>query len=116
VAAKTTRNPRIDGMSAENIAAKAFSHPLRTRLLLELVQRQASPNELARQVGEPLGNVSYHVLALKQLGMIELVDTAQRRGAIEHYYQATTLDDGTRAKLVALRDALDFVLDPPQGD
>ena len=32
--------------------------------------------------------MSYHVRALLELGTIELVDTAQRRGAIEHYYRA----------------------------
>ena len=32
--------------------------------------------------------MSYHVAALLELGTIELVDTAQRRGAIEHYYRA----------------------------
>ena len=32
----------------------------------------------------------YHVRALLELGCIELVSTAQRRGAIEHYYRALT--------------------------
>jgi hypothetical protein len=39
-------------------------------------------------VVEPLGNCSYHVKALHDLGLIELVDTAQPRGAIQHYYKA----------------------------
>jgi hypothetical protein len=39
-------------------------------------------------IEERLPNVSYHVRALLDLGCIELVDTAQRRGAIEHYYRA----------------------------
>jgi DNA-binding transcriptional ArsR family regulator len=70
--------------------AKALAHPLRTQVLTLLNDRVASPNELARDLGEPLGNVSYHVKALLELGCIELVDTAQRRGAIEHYYRALT--------------------------
>ena len=45
----------------------------------------ALSNELAAEFNEPLGNVSYHVVVLRDLGMIELVDTAARRGAIEHY-------------------------------
>ena len=68
--------------------AKALSHPMRARILLILNERVASPNEIAEMIDERLPNVSYHVRALLDLGCIELVDTAQRRGAIEHYYRA----------------------------
>src|SRR5215207_11318439 len=68
--------------------AKALSHPMRARILMILNERVASPNEIADAIGERLPNVSYHVRALLELGTIELVDTAQRRGAIEHYYRA----------------------------
>jgi DNA-binding transcriptional ArsR family regulator len=68
--------------------AKALSHPMRARILVILNERVASPNEIADQIKERLPNVSYHVRALQDLGCIELVDTAQRRGAIEHYYRA----------------------------
>ena len=68
--------------------AKALSHPMRARILGILDERVASPNEIADTIGERLPNVSYHVRALLDLGCIELVDTAQRRGAIEHYYRA----------------------------
>ena len=68
--------------------AKALSHPMRARILAILNERVASPNEIAEMIDERLPNVSYHVRALLDLGCIELVDTAQRRGAIEHYYRA----------------------------
>jgi DNA-binding transcriptional ArsR family regulator len=68
--------------------AKALSHPMRARILGILDERVASPNEIAEMIDERLPNVSYHVRALLDLGCIELVDTAQRRGAIEHYYRA----------------------------
>ena len=68
--------------------AKALSHPMRARILMILNERVASPNEIADTIDERLPNVSYHVRALLELGTIELVDTAQRRGAIEHYYRA----------------------------
>ena len=68
--------------------AKALSHPMRARILMILNERVASPNEIADEIDERLPNVSYHVRALLELGTIELVDTAQRRGAIEHYYRA----------------------------
>jgi DNA-binding transcriptional ArsR family regulator len=68
--------------------AKALSHPMRTHILAILNEQVASPNEIAQMIGERLPNVSYHVRALNDLGCIELVRTAQRRGAIEHYYRA----------------------------
>jgi DNA-binding transcriptional ArsR family regulator len=68
--------------------AKALSHPMRTRILAILNERVASPNEISEMIGERLPNVSYHVRALLELECIELVSTAQRRGAIEHYYRA----------------------------
>ncbi|MEA2377789.1 MAG: hypothetical protein QOK00_3584 [Thermoleophilaceae bacterium] len=70
--------------------AKALSHPMRTRILAILNEQVASPNEMAEMIGERLPNVSYHVRTLQELGCIELVRTAQRRGAIEHYYRALT--------------------------
>jgi DNA-binding transcriptional ArsR family regulator len=68
--------------------AKALSHPMRARILTILNERVASPNEISELIDERLPNVSYHVRALLDLGCIELVSTAQRRGAIEHYYRA----------------------------
>jgi DNA-binding transcriptional ArsR family regulator len=68
--------------------AKALAHPLRARLFHRLAEGVASPNELSRELGEPLGNVSYHVKALRELGCVELVEQVPRRGALEHYYRA----------------------------
>jgi DNA-binding transcriptional ArsR family regulator len=67
---------------------KALAHPLRQKILQELSERVASPSELAEELSEPLGNVSYHVRMLVDLGCIELVSTTPRRGALEHHYRA----------------------------
>ena len=67
---------------------KAMAHPLRHRILSRLNERVASPKELADEFVEPLGNVSYHMRILADLGCVELVRTEQRRGALEHYYRA----------------------------
>jgi DNA-binding transcriptional ArsR family regulator len=69
--------------------ARALGHPLRTAILVELNQRTASPVGLARDLDEPIGNVSYHVRVLLDLDCIELVETRPRRGALEHFYRAT---------------------------
>jgi DNA-binding transcriptional ArsR family regulator len=67
---------------------KALAHPLRIHILRILEDRTASPRELADELGAKLPNVSYHVRFLERLGVLELVDTQPRRGALEHYYRA----------------------------
>jgi DNA-binding transcriptional ArsR family regulator len=67
---------------------KALSHPLRVRMLTLLNQKVSSPSELAEELDEPLGNVSYHMRFLADLNMVKLVRTEPRRGAVEHYYEA----------------------------
>jgi DNA-binding transcriptional ArsR family regulator len=79
---------RETSSAVDSRLAKALAHPLRVQLLAQLNQGVASPNELAKKLGEPLTNVSYHVRMLHDLGCIELVDTEPRRGALEHYYRA----------------------------
>ncbi len=76
----------MDDRAAAEVA-KALSHPLRLAILREIRDvRKLSPSEYARDSGEPLGNVSYHVKALERAGVLEVVETAHRRGALEHYY------------------------------
>jgi DNA-binding transcriptional ArsR family regulator len=69
--------------------AKALAHPLRVRILTSLNRGISSPNQLAQELDEPLGNVSYHVKTLLEYDCVELVKTEPRRGAVEHFYRAT---------------------------
>ena len=81
--------------------AKACSHPTRIKILAllsnvppELAQEVSaglSPTALATAIGLPLGQMSYHVRGLDSKGMVELLHTEPRRGAIEHYYGITDL-------------------------
>jgi DNA-binding transcriptional ArsR family regulator len=70
--------------------AKALAHPLRFRVLWRLNEVEASPKELADELGEPLPKVAYHVNVLHDVGAIELVRETPRRGAVEHHYRAVT--------------------------
>jgi DNA-binding transcriptional ArsR family regulator len=79
--------PRRDHGGLDPRLVKALSHPLRFRILERLNAGEASPVNIARELGEPVGRVSHHVRALAQVGAIELVRTVPRRGAIEHFYR-----------------------------
>jgi DNA-binding transcriptional ArsR family regulator len=69
---------------------KALAHELRARILTILNERTASPVEMARELGEGLSHVSYHVKVLSDYKVITLVKTVPRRGAVEHYYRANS--------------------------
>jgi len=69
---------------------KSLAHELRAEILAILNERMASPNELAKELDEGLSQVSYHVKVLKDYNVIRLVKTEPRRGAVEHYYRATS--------------------------
>jgi DNA-binding transcriptional ArsR family regulator len=84
--------------------AKALAHPLRVSILTSLQRGISSPNQLAQELGEPLGNVSYHVKTLLEYDCVELVKTEPRRGAVEHFYRATErafFNDSDWAKIPA---------------
>lgn len=84
---ETTR--RVDFISPQ--LAAAMSHPTRVAAMGVLTERDASPRELAEEIGEPLNNVTYHVNQLRELGCIELVRTERARGGrvLEHFYRTT---------------------------
>jgi DNA-binding transcriptional ArsR family regulator len=89
LAAKTkTKKKKSTGVDQRLV--KALAHPLRVEILTILNERMASPNELSKELEEGLSQVSYHVKVLKDFECIEMVKTEPRRGAVEHYYRATS--------------------------
>ena len=81
---KEARTEAID----QNLV-RAVAHPLRVQILEILSDQVASPNLLSDQLETGLTDVAYHTRALDRCGCLELVETAQRRGAVEHFYKAT---------------------------
>lgn len=57
-------------------------------MLSILLEREASPKELAAEFEIPLANVAYHIQVLRKLKLIRLVKKTPRRGAVEHHYKA----------------------------
>jgi DNA-binding transcriptional ArsR family regulator len=88
---KTKSKTKKKGKSGvDQKLVKALAHPLRVEILTILNERMASPNELSKELEEGLSQVSYHVKVLKDFECIEMVKTEPRRGAVEHYYRATS--------------------------
>jgi DNA-binding transcriptional ArsR family regulator len=77
--------------------AKALRHPLRARILTTLRETEATPTELASQLGASVGTVAYHVRTLHGLGLIELTGETRVRGAVAHHYRAVPEGDEEQA-------------------
>lgn len=81
-------NVQTRGGGVGDRVLRVISHPIRIEALRVLQSRTASPKELAEELGESINNVSYHFKYLHLEDCIEIVSTAPRRGAVEHYYRA----------------------------
>ncbi len=68
----------------------ALAKEERARILAIFCERVASPKEIAAELDEELGNVSYHVKVLRECRLIVLEREVPRRGAAEHFYRAVT--------------------------
>jgi DNA-binding transcriptional ArsR family regulator len=84
----------LDDKDVERLACElpGAAHPTRLRLVQALTStREAhSPSGAAGLLsGLSLGTVAYHMRRLRDAGLLNLVRTAQRRGALEHYYATT---------------------------
>jgi DNA-binding transcriptional ArsR family regulator len=95
-----------------------MSHDTRAKALRILAERTASPAEIAREIGEKVENVSYHVKKMVEWGVVKPVGErkAPGAGAIQHFYRATVwhqVDDEEWEELNAAL-ASDFLEDVGQ--
>ncbi|HET7119797.1 MAG TPA: winged helix-turn-helix domain-containing protein [Solirubrobacterales bacterium] len=75
--------------STEKQGRSSLSRHFRFQLLSILQEKIASPHELAKELNQPLGDVTYQFRMLYELELIDLVKTEQSRGAVIHYYRAS---------------------------
>jgi predicted transcriptional regulator len=58
------------------------------KVLVVLVERAASPKEIGDELDLTTPNASHHVKKLRDLGLVELIDTEIVGGAVKHIYRA----------------------------
>lgn len=65
-----------------------LKHPTRVAVLQSLLDRdEATPKELAAQLGLSIAHVSYHVRCLREAGQLTLVRSTPTRGVLSHHYR-----------------------------
>jgi DNA-binding transcriptional ArsR family regulator len=82
--------PQADSAGAPlDRVLRALNHPVRRRIMRVLVDGAGSATTISQEIGMDLGVVSYHLsqVLAKDCGIVELVDSVPRRGAIEKFYR-----------------------------
>lgn len=91
-------------------AIQALVHPLRSRILVELMQPQT-----VSQIGQTLdmqpARVFYYVRGLERVGLVRLIATRRYRGAVEKYYQAVARSFDPDPSLADSPSAYDLIGD-----
>ena len=103
---------RKQGLIDDRVVA-AMSHPTRLRAMNVFWEREASPREIAAELGEPINNVTYHINQLVEFGCIELVAQRPAHGGrvVEHFYKAISSSTFDDAKLEQLGSEEKVILD-----
>ena len=82
------RRNQSDASPAVGGVIAALNHPLRRTILRVFLDGPStSPVALARELDDSLNLISYHVKILADNGVVRLVKTVPRRGALEHFFE-----------------------------
>lgn len=90
---------------------KAFSDPLRVRVMRILSSRAATNQQLATTLGESQAKVLYHLRFLVDARLIQLVDQRIKSGNVEKYYRASARLYGLRPDTEAGPSVTESVLE-----
>ncbi|NLW23889.1 MAG: helix-turn-helix transcriptional regulator [Clostridia bacterium] len=67
---------------------KPLADPLRVKILKILINRQATVKQVADELHQSSAKIHYHIKELEKNGFIKMVDTVEKGGILEKYYQA----------------------------
>lgn len=70
----------------------ALGHPIRRAILRQMDAQEnggVSPKELADSLQQSIPLIAYHMRLLAKPGIVKMVKTLPRRGAVEHFYART---------------------------
>jgi DNA-binding transcriptional ArsR family regulator len=82
-----TKN-RTQEQKLDEQLAQVISHEITIKVLTVLAERAASPKEIGDLLAEKIPTVSHHVKKLERMGLAELIEEKEVRGAVQHIYRA----------------------------
>ena len=78
----------LESYEIENIEQlRAIADMLRLRIFEILQQKPMTVTQLGEELGEAPAKVHYHVRELEKVGLLRLVETREKGGILEKYYQ-----------------------------
>jgi len=80
--------PALPKIELDQQLFRLLKNPGQLEALVILIERRASPSDIADELGAKLNQVTYNVKELVKMGLVELVDTEPRRGQVASIYRA----------------------------
>jgi DNA-binding MarR family transcriptional regulator len=68
-----------------------FTHPTKLRAAHILARGEGSGKTVAAELGMPLGQASYHIRQMVEIGLLEPTRMQQARGAVQRFYVLSPL-------------------------
>jgi DNA-binding transcriptional ArsR family regulator len=78
---------------------RAVADLLRMRIIDALVERPMTVTQLGELLGLSPARIHYHVRELEKVGLLRLVETREKDGILEKYYQPIARSFGTQRRL-----------------
>src|SRR5579875_2308990 len=80
---------------------RAIADMLRLRIVDLLYERPMTVTQLAERLGIAPAKVHYHVRELEKVGLLRLVETREKGGILEKYYQPVARDIAVEKQLLS---------------
>jgi DNA-binding transcriptional ArsR family regulator len=79
---------------------RAVVDPLRLRVLDALIDEPLNVKQIAQRLGEKPTRLYYHINALEDAGLVQVVDTRMKKNLVERYYLAVARDFRVDSRLL----------------
>lgn len=79
---------------------RALSDPLRAEMMMHLVMRAYTGQQLSEILSIPRGKIHYHLKELEKNGLVQIVKTEEKNGIVQKFYQAVAADFQISEKLL----------------
>jgi len=92
----------LEHYEIENIEQlRAIADMLRLRIIELLQSKQMTVTQLGEELGEAPAKVHYHVRELEKVGLLRLVETREKGGILEKYYQPVAREISVEKSLLS---------------
>src|SRR5690625_248070 len=79
---------------------RELSDPLRAEMMMHLVMRAYTGQQLSYIFSVPRGKIHYHLKELEKNGLVQIVKTEEKNGIVQKFYQAVAADFQISEKLL----------------